>query len=81
MKISISLPDADVEFVDELARERGTSRSAVVKAAVRRLRSSQLTDEYVEAYREWVDSGDATAWETTVGDGLEADQAGRGVAG
>jgi len=41
MKLSVSLSDEDVEFLDEYARsKRLSSRSAAVQRAVRLLRSS-----------------------------------------
>ncbi len=71
MKISVSLPDEDVEFLDEYARTQGYgSRSAVVHAAVRILRSSKLGDAYAEAWQEWEDSGEAEIWDRAVGEGL-----------
>lgn len=71
MKISVSLPDEDVEFLDEYARTQGyESRSAVVHAAVRILRSSKLEDAYTGAWQEWEDSGEAEIWEKAAGDGL-----------
>lgn len=71
MKLSVSIPDEDVEFLDEYARRGGyPSRSAVVQRAVRMLRSEGLEDDYAAAIDEWETSGDAEAWESTAGDGL-----------
>ncbi len=71
MKISVSLPDEDVEFLDEYARVQGfESRSAVVRTAVRILRSSKLGDAYAGAWQEWEDSGEAEIWDNAAGDGL-----------
>jgi Arc/MetJ-type ribon-helix-helix transcriptional regulator len=71
MKISVSLPDEDVEFLDEYAKTQGyESRSAVVHTAVRMLRSSELGDAYADAWLEWDNSGESEIWETAVGDGL-----------
>lgn len=71
MKVSISLPDEDVEYLDEVAREQGyESRSAVVHKAVRLLRAAELGAEYESAWEEWVAGDDAGAWEPTAGDGL-----------
>lgn len=69
MKVSVSLPDEDVEFLDEYAAKQGGSRSAVVHKAVRLLRAAQLGPAYEEAWAEWADSPDAALWESTVGDG------------
>ena len=71
MKISVSLPDEDVEFLDNYAESQGyASRSAVVHSAVRMLRSSRLGADYADAWREWVDSGESEVWDSAVGDGL-----------
>jgi Arc/MetJ-type ribon-helix-helix transcriptional regulator len=75
VKLSVSLPDDDVEFLDAYAHERGfASRSAVLHKAVRLLRGAQLGAAYEDAFVEW-ERTDAEAWETTVGDGLTADAA------
>ena len=71
MKLSVSLPDEDVEFLDEYARAQGIeSRSAVVHRAVRLLRASELGRDYAEAWEEWAESGEADVWDAAVGDGL-----------
>ena len=68
MKVSVSLSDEDVEFLDSYARAQGIgSRSAVVHKAVGLLRASQLEGAYEEA---WAASDDAAAWETAAADGL-----------
>jgi len=71
MKISVSLPDDDVEFLDNYAESQGyESRSAVVHAAVRMLRSAKLGDAYADAWGEWEESGEAELWDKTTSDGL-----------
>lgn len=71
MKLSVSLPDEDVEFLDEYARTQGyRSRSAVVHKAVRLLRASKLGEAYADAWHEWSDSGEADVWDAVAGDGL-----------
>ena len=71
MKISVSLPGEDVEFLDEYAREQGLeSRSAAVHRAVRLLRTAELSATYVSAWDEWAAEGDANRWESVTGDGL-----------
>ncbi len=70
MKLSVSLPDDDVEFLDSYADVQGIdSRSAVVHKAIRMLRSAQLGASYEEAFAEWEEGGDAEAWDSTVSDG------------
>lgn len=71
MKVSVSLPDEDVEFVDRYAKQEGyASRSAVFHRAVRLLRASQLGAAYEEAWQEWADSDEGRLWESTSADGL-----------
>lgn len=71
MKISVSLPNDDVEFLDNYAQTQGyESRSAVVHTAVRMLRSSKLGDAYADAWQEWEESDEAELWDTTTSDGL-----------
>lgn len=71
MKLSVSLPDEDVEFLDEYARSNGIeSRSAVVHKAVRLLRASELGAAYEDAWQEWAESGAADDWDAVIGDGL-----------
>jgi Arc/MetJ-type ribon-helix-helix transcriptional regulator len=73
MKVSVSLPDEDVEFLDAYADAQGfASRSAVLHKAVRLLRASELGPAYEQAWDEWSAEGDAEAWEATTGDGLGA---------
>lgn len=71
MKVSVSLPDDDIEFLDAYARTQGVgSRSAAIHQAVRLLRASRLTSDYAKAWDEWAAGDDRRAWESTVGDGL-----------
>jgi len=71
MKVSVSLPSDDIAFLDAYASERGLdSRSAAVQRAIRLLRTAELGNAYAEAWQEWASSGEAEAWDLTVGDGL-----------
>lgn len=71
MKISVSLESEDVRFLDDYAHDHGCgSRSAAVGAAIRALREASLTDDYVQAFSEWIESGQDQAWESVVADGL-----------
>jgi len=74
MKLSVSLPNEDVEFLDKYARTQGyDSRSAVVQRAVRLLRSTELGDAYADAWSEWFQSDEDSIWNVAVGDGLATD--------
>ena len=71
MKLSISLPAVDVEFLDSYTHDHGfESRSAAVQQAIRLLQAAELGDEYEAAWDEWKESGEAEIWEATAGDGL-----------
>lgn len=70
MKVSVSLPDDDVEFLDTYAEREGfASRSAVLQKAVRLLRASELGPAYEHAWAEWAASDDGVLWEATTADG------------
>ena len=71
MKVSVSLPGDDVQFLDAYAKERGLeSRSAALHKAVRLLRTMELAAPYESAWTEWA-TDDAEAWDATAADGLE----------
>ncbi len=71
MKVSVSLPAEDVEFLDAYAKsKRIESRSAVLHKAVRLLRASELGAAYEDAWQEWDASGAAEEWDAVSGDGL-----------
>ncbi len=73
MKVSVSLPGEDVQFLDEYAKEQGLeSRSAALHRAVRLLRTAELGGTYEAAWDEWAAEGDGTLWESTTGDGLKS---------
>lgn len=67
MKLSVSIPDDDVAFLDDFVAEAGlASRSAAVQKAIRLLRSSSLGPSYAAAWDEF----EGAEWETTSADGL-----------
>ena len=71
MKVSVSLPEDDVDFLDAYAHSQGfASRSAVVHKAVRLLRATELGDAYEDAWVEWSATGEEAAWEVVASDGL-----------
>jgi Arc/MetJ-type ribon-helix-helix transcriptional regulator len=70
MKVSVSLPEEDVEFLDAYVDSQGfASRSAVVHKAVRLLRAAELGAAYEDAFGEW-SRDEADLWDSTVADGL-----------
>jgi len=71
MKLSVSLPDEDVAFLDSYAASSGiASRSAVVHRAVRLLRAADLGAAYEDAWQEWAASDEATRWDAASADGV-----------
>ncbi|GIG41120.1 antitoxin [Cellulomonas phragmiteti] len=72
MKVSVSLPEADVETLRRFAATQPgvTGLSGAVQAAVRALRERELLAEYDVATAEWAESGQAEDWATVSADGL-----------
>lgn len=74
MKLSITLPDKDVAYIDRhIADHDEPSRSAVIRKAIERLRHEELSEAYGELCKEW-GTEDDLLWETTVGDGIDAEE-------
>ena len=71
MKLSVSLSNEDVEYLDAYAKTQGLdSRSAALQKAVRLLRASELGAAYEEAWTEWARSEDSELWDAATADGL-----------
>ena len=71
MKVSVSLPEEDVEFLDSYAQAQGLrSRSAVLHKAVRLLRGAELAPAYEDAFASWEGTEDAADWDITVSDNV-----------
>ena len=71
MKLSVSLPEEDVRYLDAYARaQRLESRSAALHKAIRFLRASELGAAYEDAWTEWAESNDDQLWEAVIDDGL-----------
>ncbi|MCS5718470.1 ribbon-helix-helix domain-containing protein [Herbiconiux sp. CPCC 205763] len=71
-KLSVSLSESDVEYIDELARSRSGNRSAAIHDLVRFARERAAVSDYATANDEWIDSGESRAWEAVETDGLGA---------
>jgi Arc/MetJ-type ribon-helix-helix transcriptional regulator len=71
MKVSVSLPNEDVQYLDDYVRTQGLeSRSAALQKAVRLLRASELGAAYEDAWTDWGESEDADLWDAVTPDGL-----------
>lgn len=65
MKVSVSIPDEDIDYLDNYVRtHRVASRSAALRRAIRLLRASELTESYAAAFTEWSNDPDSDAWDT-----------------
>jgi Arc/MetJ-type ribon-helix-helix transcriptional regulator len=63
MKMSVSLPEEDVEFLDSYVKDQSAgSRSAALHKAVGLLRAAQLAGAY----------DDAGSWNAALADGLDS---------
>ena len=72
MKLSVSLPDADVRFLDEYSTAiDADSRSAVIHDAIDLLRQAHLESAYAQAFEEWAEGEDSSVWEQAAADGLD----------
>jgi Arc/MetJ-type ribon-helix-helix transcriptional regulator len=71
MKLSVSLPEEDVAYLDQYIEQNpAASRSAALHEAIKLLRLSALESAYEQAYAEWSASDDADLWENASADGL-----------
>jgi Arc/MetJ-type ribon-helix-helix transcriptional regulator len=71
MKVSVSLPNEDVEFLDAYAQAQGLpSRSAALHKAVRLLRGVELVPAYEDAFACWEGSDDSGDWDITASDNI-----------
>jgi predicted transcriptional regulator len=69
-KVSVSLSDDDISFLDQYAGRAQETRSGVIHAAIKALRREQLVEEYAQAFAEFEDTGEAALWDSTSGDGI-----------
>lgn len=73
MKLSVSLPEEDISFLDDYAEAQGIpSRSAALHKAVRLLRASDLGPAYEDAWDDWDGGPDAPLWDSAVNDRMGA---------
>jgi Arc/MetJ-type ribon-helix-helix transcriptional regulator len=71
MKVSVSLPEEDLAYIDEYVQRTGApSRSSALHHAVTLLRMSEIEDAYASAWDEWQQTEDHELWDSTSGDGL-----------
>lgn len=71
-KLSVSLSESDLEYIDELALARSGNRSAAIHDLVRIARERAAVRDYAMANDDWIASGDAGVWEAAETDALGA---------
>jgi Arc/MetJ-type ribon-helix-helix transcriptional regulator len=71
MKVSMSLPNEDVAFLETYAQEKGlASRSAALRQAIRLLKATGMNSAYEAAWDEW--SGEeSSVWNSAASDRLD----------
>ena len=74
MKVSVSIAESDVAFLDDYVQSHGmASRSAALQRAVRLLRANELSQHYAAAFTELDSDREDSAWDAAVADGLSRD--------
>lgn len=76
MKISISLEEKDLTFLDKYASAHSLeTRSAAMRKAIDALRKEELAWQYEQAFSEWEGSENQKFWDRFSGDGIDGDEA------
>ena len=71
-KVSITLDDEILKFVDELASDRSSFINEVLWKEKRRIFMQKLEDAYTEQANDPDFQQEMSVWDVTVGDGLNA---------
>ena len=71
-KVSITLDDDIVEFVDQLASNRSSFINNILQQEKKRIFMKELEDAYKDQADDPAFQEEVSFWETTVGDGLNA---------
>jgi metal-responsive CopG/Arc/MetJ family transcriptional regulator len=69
-KLSVSLPEADVQTLDAYVVAHAVTRSAAIQKAIGLLREQSLLEQYDAVMDQWAQSADAADWDATTGDAL-----------
>ncbi|WP_434318131.1 antitoxin [Leifsonia sp. P73] len=70
VKLSVSLSDEDLVYLDKIAADVKGNRSAAIHKLLRIQRELDAEGAYAQAFDEWEASGDQALWDQTAGDGL-----------
>jgi hypothetical protein len=69
-KLSVSLSEDDVAYLDLVAADFAGNRSAAIHRLIRLKRELDAEGAYAQAFDEWEASGEQELWDRTAGDGL-----------
>ncbi|WP_241702511.1 antitoxin [Leifsonia shinshuensis] len=70
VKLSVSLSDDDLVYLDKIAADMRGNRSAAIHRLLRVQRELDAEDAYAQAFDEWENSGEEALWDSTASDGL-----------
>jgi predicted transcriptional regulator len=70
VKLSVSLSDDDLQYLDKIAAEMKGNRSAAIHRLLRVQRELDAEAAYSQAFDEWEGSGENALWDGTARDGL-----------
>lgn len=70
-KLSVSLSEEDVAYLDTVAADFAGNRSAAIHRLIRLKRELDSEAAYARAFEEWETSGEQELWDQTAGDGLD----------
>ncbi|MBO1738947.1 antitoxin [Leifsonia sp. TF02-11] len=70
VKLSVSLSDDDLVYLDKIAADMRGNRSAAIHRLLRVQRELDAEDAYAQAFDEWESSGENAIWDATARDGL-----------
>lgn len=70
VKLSVSLSDDDLVYLDKIAADMKGNRSAAIHRLLRIQRELDAEDAYAQAFDEWEGSGEESIWDGTTRDGL-----------
>lgn len=70
VKLSVSMSDGDLEYLDKIAADMKGNRSAAIHKLLRIQRELDAEDAYAQAFDEWERSGEDAIWHSAAHDGL-----------
>jgi hypothetical protein len=73
-RLTVTLPDDDYEFVQQLSSQFAGNASAAVQRLVMLGREASLAEDYAAALDEWHASGEADLWASAAHDPRRVDE-------